>query len=238
MAKTGKNDKLPAAFLTSLHAAATAGSYQEAIRQTLKAGGSGMSGRAQLVCQIACSSLLPVSNQLELEKAASAMCLGGVNQQPSFNYIEEDSGSARKTSCKIFAFRFQGNMFTFSAWVWASAPGKPSLLACSWVTGWILSWVSCDEYVLWPGWCILGSRRWPWMHTWRVESPCCKVWGVRGASYQAHQPTSHYQHPSAIGSSTCTYSRTLRALTLAITYLKFWVATWVLTPKKSKEVLA
>lgn len=49
VAKTGKNDKLPAAFLTSLHAAATASSYQEAVRQTLKAGGSGMSGRAQLV---------------------------------------------------------------------------------------------------------------------------------------------------------------------------------------------
>ena len=50
VAKTGSSDRLPAAFMTSLHAAAVSRSYQEAIRQTLKASGSGMWGRAQLVC--------------------------------------------------------------------------------------------------------------------------------------------------------------------------------------------
>lgn len=48
VAKHGKNDKLPGAFLSSLHAAVTASSYQNGVRQTLKAGGA-CCGRAQLV---------------------------------------------------------------------------------------------------------------------------------------------------------------------------------------------
>ncbi len=49
VAKNGGSDKLPDAFLGSLHAAAISSSYEEGVRHTLKAGGEGMSGRAMLV---------------------------------------------------------------------------------------------------------------------------------------------------------------------------------------------
>lgn len=49
VAKNGSSDRLPGAFLGSLHAAAISGSFEEGVRHTLKAGGEGMSGRAMLV---------------------------------------------------------------------------------------------------------------------------------------------------------------------------------------------
>jgi ADP-ribosylglycohydrolase len=48
VAKNGSSDRLPGAFLGSLHAAAISGSFEEGVRHTLKAGGEGMSGRAML----------------------------------------------------------------------------------------------------------------------------------------------------------------------------------------------
>ena len=48
VAKNGRSERLPGAFLGSLHAAAIAVSYQDGIRQTLRAGGASC-GRAHLV---------------------------------------------------------------------------------------------------------------------------------------------------------------------------------------------
>lgn len=48
VAKHGRTDRLPGAFLSSLHGAAIASSFEDGVQQTLKAGGA-CCGRAQVV---------------------------------------------------------------------------------------------------------------------------------------------------------------------------------------------